>query len=383
MTRWQPTDDELDALARGLPAFDADAQRAEHNRTAVLANAATTTPQPARRPWWPLLAAPLAAAAAIAIWLGTRPATTATTPHEKATIAGAFAGITDWPDRVVRVDAGTVTIALDALAPGERFRVLAPDAELETTAARFELAVADAHLQRVAVATGRVGLRVVGAPPVFLAAGQVWTRTITAQREPLIEPAPAPAPTTTAEQPSTTAPRAEQPSTTAPRAETTPPSPSETPPLPSDRPRGTPKAATPPPPAPPPAPPGEADFRAGMTALRGGDAAAAATSFAAACAASHSALADDACFWSGAAARRAGQTAAARRALEQFIARFPSSARAGEAAALLGWIVLEGGDPTEAERLFQRAASDRVPQVRDSAARGLAAVSRNRGQPSR
>ena len=344
MTRWLPTDDELDALARGLPAFDADAQRAEHNRTAVLANAAST-PQRARRSWWPLLAAPLAAAAAIAIWLGTRPATTATTPHEKATIAGAFAGITDWPDRVVRVDAGTVTIALDALAPGERFRVLAPDAELETTGARFDLAVADAHLQRVAVATGRVELRVVGAPPVFLAAGQVWTRTITAQREPLIEPA-------------------------------LPPEPSPAPAPPKRKP----KAATPPPPAPPPALPGEADFRAGMTALRDGDAAAAATSFGAACVASHSALADDACFWSGAAARRAGQSAAARRALEQFIARFPGSARAGEAAALLGWIVLEGGDAAEAERLFQRAASDRVPQVRDSAVRGLAAVARKRGQ---
>ena len=115
-----------------------------------------------------------------------------------------------------------------------------------------------------------------------------------------------------------------------------------------------------------------------MTALRANDPAAASKAFTAACNAASVALAEDACFWVGAAARRAGETIIARTALERFLQRFATSARAGEAAALLGWIVFEAGDLDRAERLFRQAVSDRVPSVRESATRGLTAVSRTR-----
>lgn len=114
-----------------------------------------------------------------------------------------------------------------------------------------------------------------------------------------------------------------------------------------------------------------------MAALRTGDPSGATKAFTIACA-TRAALAEDACFWVGAAARRAAQTSAARDALDSFLRRFPSSARAGEAAALLGWILFEAGDLDGADRRFHQAAADRVPRVRDSATKGLTAVERKR-----
>jgi TolA-binding protein len=107
---------------------------------------------------------------------------------------------------------------------------------------------------------------------------------------------------------------------------------------------------------------------------------AATASFATECAAAQAALAEDACFWVGAAARRAGQTATARDALQRFLQRFPSSARAGEAAGLLGWILLEAADLDGAERRFRQAAGDRVPKIRESASRGLTEIERKRAE---
>jgi TolA-binding protein len=132
----------------------------------------------------------------------------------------------------------------------------------------------------------------------------------------------------------------------------------------------------------PSASPGEAEFRAGWAALRAGDASAAAKAFSTACTeAAHGALGEDACFWAGAAAKRAGDAAMARTALEQFGKMFPTSARAAEAAALLGWLLYDAGELDRAERLFHQAESDRVPKVRESAQHGLAAIQRKRGTP--
>lgn len=117
-----------------------------------------------------------------------------------------------------------------------------------------------------------------------------------------------------------------------------------------------------------------------MIAWRNGDPGAAAASFATACTTAQSALAEDACFWVGAAARRANQVVVARDALGRFLQRFPSSSRAGEAAALLGWILFEAGDLDGAGRRFKQAANDRVPKVRESATRGIAAIDRTRGR---
>ena len=125
--------------------------------------------------------------------------------------------------------------------------------------------------------------------------------------------------------------------------------------------------------------PGEAEFRAGWAALRAGDASAAAKAFSTACnEALHAPLGEDACFWTGAAAKRAGDAATARTALEYFLKQFPTSPRATEASALLGWLLYDAGELDAAEQAFHRAEHDRVPKVRDSALRGLTAIQRKR-----
>jgi len=128
--------------------------------------------------------------------------------------------------------------------------------------------------------------------------------------------------------------------------------------------------------------PGEAEFRAGWTALRAGNSVEAAKRFTAACSAARSdALGEDACFWTAVAAKRAGQSATAKAALAQFLTRYPSSARAAEASALLGWTLYDSGDLDGAEAQFRRAENDRVPKVRESAQRGLLAIERRRAHP--
>jgi TolA-binding protein len=137
-----------------------------------------------------------------------------------------------------------------------------------------------------------------------------------------------------------------------------------------------PRQATAPPP-PPRAEPTAAElaFEAGWAALRAGDYAAAARSFGGAITAAPDApLAEDARYGRTLALARAGRTAAARKAMAQFLARHPASARAGEVAAMLGWLLVEAGDLAGAERRFHAAAGDPDPTVQRSAGAGLAAV---------
>ena len=51
------------------------------------------------------------------------------------------------------------------------------------------------------------------------------------------------------------------------------------------------------------------------------------------------------------------------------------------AARSLGWTLYDAGDLAGAETQFQRSKNDRVPQVRDSAQRGLTAIERRRTNP--
>jgi hypothetical protein len=99
-----PTDDELDALARTLPAAEPAPGRAEQNRTSLLAAAAGVA-QPSRRSTVPAIAAiavAVAAAAAAIVWVGRRPAN----PKQEIAAIGeaSFAAEHDWPDCVIRLD---------------------------------------------------------------------------------------------------------------------------------------------------------------------------------------------------------------------------------------------------------------------------------------
>lgn len=371
MSAWLPSDDQLDALSRGLPPLTPDAQRAEQARTTLLAGAATATQQP-RRSVAHLAAAialPLAAAAAIAIWVGTR----SDAPKDTIISVGAaeVEYASGWPDQVVVLRAGTIDVDLQVLDARERFRVRGPDGEVETRDGHFTIEVRADRVAAVTVSRGQVEMRLTGGAPFVVASGQSWAPPIiTTQRDvilPTSENTQAKPAAPTPADPPPTVPTVPKPARPVVIART----PTEKPP--TSVPIEAPKAPAPP-------SPGEAEFRAGMIALRNGDAGAAAASFASACSTANAALAEDACFWAGAAAHRAKQIATARDALARFLQRFPSSSRAGEAAALLGWILFDAGDLDNAERRFKQAANDRVPKVRESATRGLTAIERKRGK---
>jgi len=343
---WISNDDELDALARTLESREPSSERAEQIRTRVLAGAAVQR-QLSRRSLAPFVmaGAAVAAAATVVVWLARDSSSTKQTITAVGTAQ--LERVHDWPDYVVRLDDGTIAVTVESLAANERFRVTTGDAEVEVRGTSFDVVAAHAQLASVVVRDGKVEIRLRDHAPVILAAGQSWTAMTTARRDDDTRP-PATASigattgsttsasdrTTTGSTPGngSTAARtgsagtagttgsSNSSATTAVRTMT-----GSTVAGDVTNARGT---TTP--------VPGEADFRAGWTALRAGDFRRALPSFAAACTASiHDALGEDACFWVGATARRAGDPSA-RGALERFITVFPSSARVAEASALLG-----------------------------------------------
>jgi len=377
MTRWIPDDQELDGVARELAPPAVDRDRLEQTRTSLLARATLGAPL-ATRSWskWLVAGAALAAAAAVVLWLVAGPEG----PKQVITALGpaSYERAHDWPDFIVHVSDGRVEVRVAALASDERFRVVTGDAEVEVRGSSFEIRAEGDRLREVGVQIGRAEVRVADQQVVVLAAGQRWTASALARAEvvPAVAPVPGPAPTPAsapAPAPAGPARTMHSPATSSRAIATSPHAIAAVAETPSA------KALPPPPPATvpsaPSALPGELDFRAGWTALRANDAGTAAGKFETACtAALHTALGEDACFWAGAAAKRANDTAHARAALERFIASFPGSSRVGEASALLGWILLDAGDASGATSAFHRAEQDRVPRVRDSAAKGLAAL---------
>jgi hypothetical protein len=391
MTRWLPDDQELDGVAQELAAPVVDPDRIEQTRTSLLARANLGAPQAARMgSRFVVGGAALAVAAALIVWLVATPRG----PKHVITALGpaSYERAHDWPDFVVHLTDGHVEVRVGTLAADERFRVVTGDAEVEVRGTSFEVRAEHDRLRAVRVQVGRAEVRVQDPQVVVLAAGESWTATAIARAE-LVPAGPATAEpaTSVAVAPPTIA-------TTPPRATVTPPHvTTKTPhamattshdaaPLPQTAAAPAAAATTTSPVVPTrpdavvrrPAPsslPGEADFRAGWAALRANDAGAAAGKFDTACvAALHTALGEDACFWAGAAAKRANDPTRARTAIDLFIASFPASSRVGEASAMLGWILLDAGDSRDAETAFHRAEQDRVPRVRDSAAKGLAAL---------
>ena len=423
--QWSPADDELDLVARSVAPPAPTSARAEQMRTRLLAAQPLMSQQRPRRAW-PLVAgisAALAAAAAILLWLPARPSHPVSRSMIVATVPTQYAELSAWPDQLLQLDDGRLDIALDPLSPGERFRVRSGGDEVEVRGTQFVVVASHRQITSVVVERGLVELRRPNEPAVMLGAGERWDRVQTASAapgpvstspaSPTKPTAPAGSAATASNSVATTQPTGATkavPTTTAPPrsapagAATKPagttsssvgvatakPAGASTIPAtaaaakPAGAP-GQPAITTSVAPAPPPAAsakPGEAEFRTGWAALRAGKAEEAARSFSTSCgAAQNEAFGEDACFWTGVAAKRAGQTKLAREALTRFLAKFPSSGRAAEASALLGWELYDAGDLDGAERLFERAVTDRVPKVRDSATRGLTAIGRRRKAP--
>jgi TolA-binding protein len=125
-------------------------------------------------------------------------------------------------------------------------------------------------------------------------------------------------------------------------------------------------------------------YEAGWSALRSGEFDRASESFRTVLDRStDEGLVEDARYFLGVSLARAGHADRAIDALEHFLAVHPSSSRAAEATAMLGWLRYERGEDGPAAALFERAASSASVRAAKSARDGLEAIRRDRSRTGR
>jgi TolA-binding protein len=373
-------DDRLRELGRELPCDRPDPARRDAVRSALLVAAAERTTRPSAR--WYLIGGAFAAgavAAAVAVFLlagdGARQAPAPSAARVEASPAAQIErAITRTPtgvDEVVRVRAGSVSLAVGALRAGDHVRVATRDAEVEGEG-RYDVVVVDDTLQSVKVADGHATIRITGQQAVFLSAGQSWQgKTIVAHADvaaelaPAPEPAPAPAPAAPVVEP----PRAGVAVKPPPVAEVVV---VEEPPAPVAPAAVGPAETT----APAPGPTSlERKFQSGMALLKANRHADAARELlAAADEGGDEPLAADARYFAAVALTKAGRKTEAERALVGFLDRAPKSIRRGRAAVMLARLIAERGDHTSARAWFESALGDADPSVVAAARAGIAAL---------
>jgi TolA-binding protein len=354
-------------LARRVDAPMPGPARVEEVRTALLAAASFEEPVPARGPrrwWW---GGVLAAAAAVMLAVVVARSTSlgrATGAHRHGTIHAHRAAIytppSSSPDEIVMLHDGTIDVDVAPLHAGERFRVVVGDAEIEVHGTAFAVTARAGRLVEVVVQHGVVEVRTRDERRT-LTAGESWrdpTRTATVIAPAPVAPAPVvPAPVVPAPVAAATrAPVVRAPVVPAPA----PPSPAAAEPA-----------------APALRLPEEVAYDDGWTAMRAGRFTDAASAFARVQAlAPTGSLAEDAGFWYAVALARANQPALAITAFRDYLDAFPTSRRAGEASAMLGWLLVDARNSREAARRFRAAIADPDSTIRASAEAGLAAVAR-------
>jgi hypothetical protein len=340
----------LVAAGRAIEAQPQNAERREEIRTTLLARDPVKKVERRRVRWWQL--APVAAAAAAAVvWFawprgeGGEPALAGRRGTVMAHGDAHYMLMSPQPDEIVRLVDGTLTVQVEPLARGERFRVVTAGGEVEVVGTAFDVTAEGDRLVGVRVMHGVVRVKGADGHLLVLEAGQVWRATAMSGAVLIGPPAPEPV----APQPST-APRARQIQT----------------------------QIDPPPPAPGRSE-GQKAFDEGWSALRAERFDEASGAFARAAATGTGRMAEDAGYWQAVSLARAGQSARAARAFESFLGAWPSSTRAGEASAMLGWILFDSRDYPGAARRFRAAVKDPSARVRKSAADGLTAI-RKAGQ---
>lgn len=343
--------EELASLVRELPVAPMSADRADAVRDAVLAKAASRPPSrhssPFRSTWARAAVAIAASLFAVVLFLKVRPGDPppAPRPFRASVVAGASARFTHGalPDETIRLVEGTVSLDVEHLKEGERLRVIVGDAEVEVRGTSFVVEAIGDRLSWVHVLKGLVEVRVEGHAPVLLGALEHWRPEPPAAM--LVEP-PIPVPASPALAPK---PRA----TSAIAAVAMPPIP-----LPKDL---------------------EAPYRAAWDAFRRGDLDAAASGFASVSQENPAGpLASDAAYWRAIALGRAGRNTEAAAALREYLRQFPEAPQAGEAAAMLGWLLLDAADLDGATRAFDLAIRSGTEAAVTSAADGLKAVEQQR-----
>jgi len=386
-------------LARELPVALPSAARREEVRTAILATAGGPAQRPPRRAWH-APAVLLVGAAGVVGYLALR-ASSPSTPHAHGTLrphTGARYVVSSvGPDEVIRLSDGALDIEVEPLHAGERFRVMVGTAELEVRGTAFHVTASAERLVEVTVARGRVDLTPDRGAPSTLAAGQAWHADV-AERAPSLRSSPASSAAIERRDPEPSAVHRE------PLAERRDREPSERREPPAARRDREPSAERREPPAarrdrepspsaiapaerrdrdpsPPPAPRAaeELAYDDAWTALRTGDFARAAGGFArVVLLAPDSPLVEDASFWRAVALARGKRSAEAVSAFRDFLDGFARSPRAGEASAMLGWLLIDARALDEAARRFTAASADPDPKVRDSARAGLDALARRK-----
>ncbi len=352
------------ALARDLPVTLPPAAHLEERRTVLLAAwdpvvapPAATAPvakgrAPLRLRWVAALAAcaALAAGAVLALRTTDAPPKVAVGHPVRGTVhahaGAAFTRAAAPPDEIVRLRDGTIDVDVDPLAPGERFRIVIGADQIEVRGTSFEVVAAADRLLAVRVVHGRVEVSHAGAPPIFLVGGDAWRAPAASSVPPPAAVPPLPPARSPALRP---APRQRDPQRVVGAGNL----------------EATPAAAD----------PQELAFNAGWEAMRLGGYGQAAAAFSRAIAlAPDGALTEDATYWHAVAVARLKRTGEAIIAFRSFLDAFPESTRAGEASAMLGWLLVDTREIDEARRRFQAAANDPNLSARESARKGLESI---------
>jgi TolA-binding protein len=153
-------------------------------RAGELSQRAPVRPRPRAFAW--ALSGALVAAACIALALGAwrsgsgaSAALAAPTYRLDASPGASWQTIKAGASLRLRLGSGSFRLEVDKLKAMQRFVLELPDGELEVIGTRFGVRVEPEGTRRVEVTEGRVALRLRDAPPISLAAGEIWT----AQRE--------------------------------------------------------------------------------------------------------------------------------------------------------------------------------------------------------
>ena len=167
------------AAALELPYVTPDPGRREQLRKRLLAAAARQplSVGPSTRARWLGLAG--AAAALLAVLMGARRLTERSpASHFRAVLqsqgASRFVHERTGTDEWVRLSDGTLSVEVQPLQPGERFRVLCGDSEVEVRGTAFTTRVEHDHLLSVDVQHGRVEVRPPDGRALLLGAGGHW-----------------------------------------------------------------------------------------------------------------------------------------------------------------------------------------------------------------
>jgi TolA-binding protein len=342
------------ARARELPVALPDAARRDEVRASLLARGAAEPMGRRGRASWIAAAAAVAAAAAIVGIARERQEPAAPRSHVVVHAgAGARYELSPPPWETVRLWEGTIELDVEPLGPRDRVQVRVGDGEVEVRGTRFQVAAREDHLVGVEVSHGRVEVRRAGSPLTVLGAGQSWRAPAAAAAAPPVTP---PAPALAPEAPPAPAPEPSRARASARRSSTRPEAGVERALRPTRQ---------------------EELYDDAWDALRARRFDAAVRGFERVLADSPGgALADEAAFWRATSLARGGEPARAVTAFREFLAKYRASRRRGEAATILGWLLVDAHRLAEAAPLFQGAVDDPDESVRRSARDGLAATSR-------